>query len=184
MRGLHLLTALAARPRFTACLAISLLTILAAGCATTQTARVERFKESAAVDVELRFFRWDSIYMTKPDTRENGFLPLLNTAQISTEINRRNLRRNVAAVVVGYSYDEAQTAAIVDQWRKFLASQNFKRVVLLRAGGGKTIDGLPVIQDLAINSGDATPGFNPATLATLPTATGADVANPPIASNK
>lgn len=184
MRGLLPLNKSTLSSLFAACIVLSLLTIVLAGCATNRSAKVKRFNESAAVNVELRFFRWDSIYMTKPDTRENGFLPLLNAPQVVAEIRKRILQRNVAVVVMGYSYDEAQTAAIGEQWKKFLAAQNFKRVVLLRAGGGKAIDGLPIIQDLAINAGDAPKAFDPATLATLPPSPGADAANPPLAANK
>ena len=184
MRGLLLLHKFDPRPPIITCLALAFLSVILGGCASPQSARTKRFNESAAVNVELRFFRWDSIYMTRPDTRENGFLPLMNATQVATEIRRRNLKRNLAAVVVGYSYDDAQTAAIAEQWQKYLAAQNFKRVVVLRAGGGNSIDGLPIIRDLAINPGDAPKAFDPAKLATLPAAIGTDAANPPIAANK
>ena len=184
MRGFLLLHKFNPRPQILTCLTLALLAVFLGGCASNQSARLKRFNESAAVNVELRFFRWDSIYMTRPDTRENGFLPLMNATQVATEIRKRNLKRNLAVVVVGYSYDEPQTAAIAEQWQKYLAAQNFKRVVVLRAGGGNSIDGLPIIRDLAINPGDAPKAFDPAKLATLPAAIGTDAANPPIAANK
>ena len=184
MRGSLLLHKFNARPQIINFLALAFLSVFLGGCASTQSARLKRFNESAAVNVELRFFRWDSIYMTRPDTRENGFLPLMNASQVAAEIRRRNLKRDLVAVVVGYSYDETQTSAIAEQWQKYLAAQNFKRVVVLRAGGGNSIDGLPILRDLAINPGDAPKAFDPAKLATLPAAIGTDAANPPIAANK
>lgn len=167
--------------RFRVFITLLILAFFVTSCATTSGGK--RFNESASVNLELRFFRWDSIYMTRPDTRQNGFLPLLSARQVAEEVRRRNLQRNLAVVVVGYTYDAGQTEVLSGQWKKFLAAQGFKRVVLLRAGGGKTIDGLPIIQDLAINAADAPNSYDDA-IALIPSAVGADAANPPIAANK
>lgn len=164
---------------FRAALAASLW-LLVAGCSTASSGRSSQkfFHDSETVSVVLHFYRWDSIYMTRPDTRQAGFLPVLTRDQVSRELRHRAMRRDAAVVVVGYTYSDDQMTSLVRDWKQLLNAQGFRRVVLLRAGAGKQIDGLPVIEDSGISFGHDAPGHT-ATFAALPlpSAAGADVAH-------
>jgi hypothetical protein len=115
-----------------------------------QTASVTRplFQDGAAADMVLHFYKWDSMHMVKPDTREDGFLPLYARDDIGREVKRRNVTRNTAVVVMSRFYHEpSQIAQLSQEWTVYLNEQGFRRVVILHAGPGKKIDGLPVLND-------------------------------------
>ena len=143
-----------------------------------------RFHDGATADMVLRFFTWDSIYMTKPDPRAGGFLPLYARDDIGREVKRRNINRHTAVVVMSLFYrDPAQVAQLSHEWTTYLNEQGFRRVVILYAGPGSDIDGLPVLRDSTIAgvhvaaSNDKQPRVGSAN-ATVAPAAGADVANP------
>ncbi len=143
-----------------------------------------RFHDGAAADMVLHFFTWDSIYMTKPDPRAGGFLPLYARDDIGREVKRRNINRHTAVVVMSLFYrDPAQVAQLSQEWTIYLNEQGFRRVVILHAGPGSHIDGLPVLRDSTIA------GVNVAAInneqpkvasahAAVTAAAGAKVANP------
>ena len=122
--------------------------MLACSCAITG------FKEAAAVSLELRFYRWDSVCIAKPDTRESGFIPVFNAAEAVHEIKQRNVPRELAVVVVGTGYTETQSAQIAAEWNKRLGAEGFRRVVVLRGNDGMKISGMPIIADFASISRD------------------------------
>lgn len=115
--------------------------------------------------------------MTRPDIRQDGFLPVLTRDQIARELQHRVVQRDAAVVLIGYSYSGTQLAALANDWKQLLADLGFKRVVLLR-GGGKKIEGLPVIEDAAVSSANVTQG-RAATLAALPPAPEMDAGQSP-----
>lgn len=152
-----------------------LLTLLATSCVT------RGFKQSAAVDLELRFYTWEAVCIAKPDTRENGFIPLFTGAEVSSEIERLNPARGLAVVVVGYSYDQRQVHDIGTRWYHQLATLGFQRVVGLRGSDQLPIAGLPIVYDSAISSGHDPRGL-PQPYTATPPATRADAAHSPIAA--
>src|SRR6267143_5680262 len=114
-----------------------------------------RFHENTTTDMVLRFYRWDTIYMTKPDTREGGFLPPYARDDIAREVKSRNIPRNTAVVVVSpFGLSSVQLAQLSQTWTGYLNEQGFPRVVIL-AGPGKEIDGLPVLNDSTIGGVNA-----------------------------
>jgi hypothetical protein len=155
--------------------ALSLIAVCATSCVTTG------FKQSAAVALELRFDTWAAVCITKPDTRENGFIPVLTGAETLQEIKRLNVPHGLAAVVVGYNYDEQQAFNIAAEWHKQLAELGFQRVVVLRGTDKRPIAGLPIVYDSAISSVNDTRGLLNPHAAASPTAR-ADVAHPSIAA--
>jgi len=150
----------------------------------TASEAVPRFHDGATADLVLRFFTWNSIYMTKPDIREGGFRPLYARDDIGREVKRRNINRNTAVVVMSLLYrDPVQVAQLSQEWTTYLNAQGFRRVVILHAGPGPDIDGLPVLRDSTI-AGVNVAAINDEHLragsanATVPAAAGADVAHP------
>ncbi len=150
----------------------------------TASDTVPRFHDGATADMVLRFFTWDSIYMAKPDIREGGFRPLYARDDIGREVKRRNISRNTAVVVMSLFYhDPVQVAQLSQAWTTYLNEQGFRRVVILHAGPGPDIDGLPVLRDSTIAGvnvaaiNDAPPRAGSAN-ATVPAAAGAAVGQP------
>jgi hypothetical protein len=164
-----------------------------AGVGPQQTASEirPRFHDGAAVDMVLRFNKWDAITMTKPNTRdEGGFLPLYARDDIGREVVRRNIPRNTAAVVMSRFYrDPPQLAQLSQEWTLYLNEQGFRRVVILHAGPGEDIDGLPVLNDSTIagvnvaSINDPQPKLTSAHAA-LPAPAGANGANPSSSSGR
>lgn len=150
-------------------------TLGVASCATNSS------RQAAAVDVELRFYRWDSICIAKPDTRENGFAQIYDSAEVLEKLQRLNPGRHVAAVVVGYSYDEQQTRDIGAQWFRRLAPAGFQRVLVFRGSDQWPIARLPIVYDSGISSGNDTRKLSAADAQT-PSAPRADAAHPSIAA--
>lgn len=138
------------------------------------------FREEKAADVVLHFYQWDAIYLMKPDSRQDGFLPLLSSERIAEEVNRRAIGRDLAVVLVGFVHDTDPNGPVVRKWTLLLTEQGFRRVVILRAGVGKGrgIDGLPILHDSAIAQAHEPPVKSARPLAALPAPVGAHAAHP------
>ena len=165
--------------------ALLVLAALVVSCASTspQTAS-RRFTEGNSVTLVLRFYSWSSIYMTRPDTREGGFLPLMGRDEIAREVVRRDVPRDLAVVTIGSTYSPDQLKLLARDWKQFLAAQGFRRVVILRSGFKQEIDGLIVVADSAIADANETPEKIPRALATVPATAGTDVANSSLTANR
>ena len=159
--------------RIIAIIILAVLALLATSCATTG------FSEAKHTDLELRFYTWDSISIAKPDTREDGFMPVYQLSELPERLARLNVSRELAVVVVVNNYDEKQAAGIGVKFKGHLVAQGFKRVVALRGDDHMPIAGLPIAFDSAISSGHGQPGF---THAPTPSAFGADAENTSVAS--
>jgi hypothetical protein len=151
--------------------ALLLTTLMVTSCATTS------FKQ-AEVDLELHFYRWDSVCIAKPETRDNGFSILFAADEVSQQLNRMNIGRKLAAIVVGISYDEQQVRDIGRQWHERLAQQGFQRVVVLRGSDRWPIAKLPIVYDSAISFGHDTRDRSEQ-YAAAPTAARTDAAHSP-----
>ncbi len=152
---------------------LPVLSLLATSCATTG------FNEAKNTNLELRFYTWDSISIAKPDTCENGFVPVYQLSELTQQLAKLNIQRDLAVVVVVNNYDGKQAASIGAKFKDHLAVQGFKRVVALRGGDLMPIAGLPIAFDSAISSGHGQPRF---TDAATPPPAGADAANTSVAS--
>lgn len=142
---------------------LSVLTLLATSCATNSG-----FKEAKATDLEIRFNTWDSITISKPDTREAGFIPVLQLSELGDEIAKLGIGRELAVVVVVRNYDDAQAASIGAKMKGHLAAHGFKRVVAVRGNEVVPIAGLPVAFDSAIQLANGQNSFSSASAASAP----------------
>lgn len=153
------------------------------GCVTTPS-KVDhraRFYESTSADVVIQFNRWDTIHLLRPDTREGGFLPILGRADLEKELQSRRTEHRLAVVVLGFLFPQDIEAQYAREWDALLSAQGFERVVILRAGMGKSIDGLLVVHDSGIGGirepstvAKAKPGSS-----TISSSVGANASNPP-----
>ena len=162
MRGITSLLNRISHTRIIAIITLPVVTLLATSCATTG------FKEAKATDLEIRFNTWDSITISKPDTREAGFLPVFQLSELGDEIAKRGIGRELAVVVVVRNYDDAQAAAIGAKMKGHLAAHGFKRVVALRGSDVVPIAGLPVAFDSAIQLATGQTGFSSASASSAP----------------
>jgi hypothetical protein len=109
-----------------------------------------RFHEGAAADVVVRFSRWNTIFILRPDTRQGGFLPIFNREDVAHWVDRPDIRHDLAVVLVGFSYSPEQEEELFSAWKSLLGEHGFRRIVMLRAGLNNKIDGLPILHDSAI----------------------------------
>lgn len=167
-------------PRFF--LAATLLALASCSLAPPESGSLgPRFHEGNAANLVVRFYSWNSIQITRPDTRENGFLPLLDRAGVVARLGQVHTDRRLAVVVLGSMFSKAQEQEIIREWHQILNPCGFQRLVLLRAGFKDDINGLRVVYDSAINRADASSVLVPALagVAQVAAPVGADVAHPP-----
>jgi hypothetical protein len=133
-------------------LGLSLICFWFSGCETARPAADtrSRFQEEASADLILRFSRWDTIYMTRPDLRVGGFLTVLTRASLEHQLKTQPLEHNLAVVVLGFRFSPEEEAQLAGEWNELLAGCGYRRVVILRTGRGKTTDGLLIVRDSGI----------------------------------
>lgn len=112
------------------------------------------------------------ILLTKPDSHENGFYPILTRDNVVATINHYSTGHDLAVVAlndVKHMIPQDQ-AAVIHDWKTLLGNCGFHRVVFLSAGRSNNIDGLPIVQDSVIADvrDDSAKLF--ATAATIPSA--------------
>jgi hypothetical protein len=134
-----------------------------------KSSKASGFREANATDLVLEYYRPDTIYMKQPDAHEGRFLTIFNRDNIAAEITRRVANHNLAVIVMGDLYSPDQEAALFSEWKSLLGSCGFQRVVFLRFGRGKQIDGLPIVHDSVIASANDS-GKTITTLAAVPSA--------------
>jgi hypothetical protein len=118
----------------------------------TAAAGTARFHESKSADVTLMYSSWDTILLTKPDSHEDGFYPILTRDNVIPKINHYNTGHDLAVVTLTDAKDmtpQEQAVAIHD-WETLLGNCGFHRVVFLSGGRSNNIDGLPIVHDSVI----------------------------------
>ncbi len=155
--------------------------LLLTGCATTGSplGSGKRFQDAAATDLVLRFNRWDTIHMVRPETREGGFMPILDRTGVEHELRTRAMGHNLAVVMIGFLHTLEQEAQLARDWTALLGGHGFRRVVLVRGGWNAEIDGLPIVHDSSIAAAYDRTVTVAAAFADHPAAARADVAHPP-----
>ena len=134
------------------CRAAALLILpLVSSCSLSPGDKHSHFHEQAATDVVVRFSTWDTITISKPDTRgKDGFLPLYRLAEAKQILARPEIPRHLAAVIYGYHHSLQQEADLQKQWTALFASLGFQRVVFLHVGFEDQVNGLPVVKDIQL----------------------------------
>jgi len=149
-----------------ALMALFPLFIVSCGSLDGQSGTSTRFHDSDRANLVVIYYGPASVYITKPDTREGGFLPLKTKTDVLQDIQRPDIGRDLAVVVVGYWGNIDQT---MQDWQTDLAQRGYRRVVFLRSGRvSDDIDGLMVLRDSAIASRNDQTGFNVASVSTAP----------------
>lgn len=126
-----------------------LVQMLGPGCATTESGHkaTSRFHEAASANLILRFSRWDTIHVLRPESREDGFLPILTRDDLEARLNSEQLQRELAVVILGFLFSDAQEMSLAKEWAGLLQRHGFRRVVVVRTSAGNDVNGLPVVYD-------------------------------------
>lgn len=106
-----------------------------------------RFHEAASADVVLRYYRWEHINITQPEYREDGYLISMTGDNLGPAFERLRVRHDLAVVILGWAYAQTDLDKLVSDWKRVLRGHGFKRIVCLRAGRDKSVDGLLIIDD-------------------------------------
>jgi len=106
-----------------------------------------RFHEAASTDVVLRHYRWAHVNITQPEYREDGYLVSVTGDTVGFALERLHPKHDLAVVVLGWAYAQQDLDKLVGDWKRVLFAQGFRRVVCLRAGRDKSVDGLLIIDD-------------------------------------
>ena len=127
----------------------SVLSLFLAGCATTQNSAQEepKFRDARDANVVLRFSSWDYTFMTKPFYAEDGYMQQVRRDTFGNVLNRFDVDRNMAVVVVGWQYNGDQLDEILSGWKQTLGGCGFQRVVFLRATKSSELNGSIIVED-------------------------------------
>ena len=130
--------------------AASLAALLLASCASTPNGSQARFHQEADCDAIVRFSNWNLITINKPDTREDGFLPLYQLADAEKVLARPDFPHRLAVVLCGSLLSVSQEEDLQKKWAALFGSLGYQRVVFLRAGFHDQVNGLPVLKDIPL----------------------------------
>jgi hypothetical protein len=105
-----------------------------------------KFHDDFSADVVFIYYSESSIFITIPDTRENGFLPLLTWGDIEYRLNNKGVNRNFAIIVIG-QLAIIEQRMLINNLQNKLINMGFRRVVCLLCDGGTKVDGLIILND-------------------------------------
>jgi len=132
-----------------------LLAWLAVSCGSLDPqADAPRFHESETASLVLLYNNNQNIFITRPDTRENGFLPLMSRDDVVRKLDRLDMGHDLAVIVVANMRTAEEDEGMMSDWQSVLGTHGFRRVVFLRAGYGDELDGLLVMRDLTFAGSD------------------------------
>jgi type IV pilus biogenesis protein CpaD/CtpE len=131
------------------------------GCATQSMKVVmmgddgsgQHFTDEASVNAVLQFSSWDYTFLVRPQYTEGGYLQQIHRDNLNGILNRLNVRRGTAAVVVGWTYNGDELKKLVADWKTILNGCGFQRVVVLRAQMGKKLNGSVIVDDSILHVG-------------------------------
>jgi hypothetical protein len=138
----------------TACVPVVALALFwLAGCSTPDQSRtgVARFRHASSANVVLKFGGWDCTLLARPVYAENGFMEPVRRDTLDGILDRLNVRRDLAVVVVGWNHQPDELQQLVGDWKAVLSGCGFRRVVIVRAQPGGELNGSIVVDDSQIS---------------------------------
>jgi hypothetical protein len=131
-----------------------------ASCSTTNTARfttpiddAPRFVDEGSVNAVLQFASWDYTFLVRPQYTVGGYLQQVHRDDIGRVLNKLNVQRGTAVVVVGWTYTGPMLDHVVSDWKTILGGCGFRRVVVLRAQLGNKLNGSVIVDDSNLHVG-------------------------------
>ena len=127
-------------------LVYALAVVCIAGCAASGRKPV-RFHEGSRANVVLQFSSWDYTFMVQPRYDEDGFLRPVRRDSLNQVCDDFKVPRDMAVVVIGWSYSPEDLGHLVAQWKTILGGCGFRRVVFLHSNAYNRLNGSLVIDD-------------------------------------
>jgi hypothetical protein len=141
---------------FLGCAVASAAALLFTSCATDPSSHLARFHQQEECDAIVHFSTWEHVTIKKPDTREDGFLPMYRFPDAEKVLARQNSQRRLAAVICGSFMSKEQEEDLQQRWATSFGVLGYQRVVFLRAEFGDHVNGLSVIRDMPLGQGQGT----------------------------
>lgn len=113
-------------------------------CTTSRTARVTRFNEQEQANLIVRYYSDDTSYVIKPATTEGPFLSILRKEDV-VGLAKQQPGRELAVVILIYYPNDDQDSVVKHEWTHLLTGAGYQRVVFLRSGGSRKVNGLTVL---------------------------------------
>ncbi|HTQ96524.1 MAG TPA: hypothetical protein VMH89_06945 [Candidatus Acidoferrum sp.] len=112
-----------------------------------------RFTDEDSVNAVLQFSSWDYTFLVRPQYTQDGYLQQVHRGDLNGVLNRLNVRRGTAVVVVGWTYNGDSLNQLVTDWKNILGGCGFQRVVVLRAQLSNKLNGSVVVDDSTLHVG-------------------------------
>lgn len=143
--------------KFNAVLLLSVIGLFLSACATSRKSNEanRRFHESSHANVVLQFSSWDYTFMVQPRYDENGFLRQVRRENLSEVCNQLNVQRDMAVVVIGWTYGKQEMNRVVAEWKSVLGGCGFRRAVFLRSNAYNKLNGSLIIDDSTLSRATA-----------------------------
>ena len=110
-----------------------------------------KFHEEEKAEVVLRFAGWSSIRMLKPDTTEDGFMPVFNFEDAQRALAKPSIGRGLVVVVCGFGYNPEDEAVQQRKWSTVLGELGYQRVTFVRLGRGRRINGWAILNEVRLD---------------------------------
>jgi hypothetical protein len=118
--------------------------LLATACSTPRISQVVRFHEQDQANLIVRYYTDETSYVLKPQQTDGPFLNILRRDDV-LEVAKQPTGRELAVVILVYYPYQGQADAVKNKWTGLLTGLGYQRVVFLGGGGGKRVDGLPIL---------------------------------------
>ncbi len=120
--------------------------------------KAHRFHEETQTDMIVRFAGWNSIRILRPDTTEDGFIPVFNWEESQRVLAKPEIGRNLAVVVCGFGYRPDDEAKQQSRWASVLSELGYRRVTFVRMGRGGRLNGWAILKDERLDRAAVTGG--------------------------
>jgi hypothetical protein len=122
--------------------------LLATACSTPGTGRVEKFHEQDQANLIVRYYTDETSYVLKPQKSEGAFLSVLRRDDVVKVAQQLPGREMAVVILINYSYENAADD-VRNKWTSLLTGLGYQRVVFLGGFGGKQVNGLPILAQVA-----------------------------------
>jgi hypothetical protein len=106
----------------------------------------QKFKETEAADLIVRFYSDDTSYLVKPSMMDGKFRSICDRSLVLNTA-RQQPGRGLAAIVLTHYPNSGDEETIKAAWRKELRELGYQRVVFLRGRNSMDVNGLLVLDD-------------------------------------
>jgi hypothetical protein len=119
-------------------------------CALGPEGHARRFHEAELADLIIRHSTEETIFRLRPEASDGPFMQIFNREEICASASQMAGERNLAVVLIDRFYSPTLEQELVNSWVGSLQPLRFERVVFLRNNGSDSVNGLPIVADVAL----------------------------------